>query len=389
MTFTKNIEDLDFNDLKFLLDNKIPESDILDYKEEIVDDNELLKHVNAFANTRGGHIIFGISESGKGGYPTAINGLDPATINKERMEQIILSNIVPRLHVKLCIIENIENNNYVLIMQIPDSAYKPHYNNKNNKFYKRFEFESAPMVEQEISDMYKNRFHTYEEMEDYLNKIMYDNDQEKILLQIIVIPTNLDRRLIDTTNYEEFEWLDPNVVNPQPAGFDFAPHHGFLRSRPKPFTHGLVCNDEKTSLHIHRNGCIQFVRDVGYEVSDYEDTCLLQYPILGVRIMHVLQFAQSVLSRYNYFGEVKILVNLKSLDKNLGVYLSSNFYSSGLQSMNGNKIKIEREYPLDHLKTNFSNITASIMNEIFNHFGIWNCFLFDNDGQYVKENFYR
>lgn len=226
MIFAKNIEDLVFTDMQSLLDNKIPESDVLDYKEAIVDDNELLKHVSAFANTRGGYIIFGIQESGKGGYPTAITGLDPTTINKERMGQIILSNIVPRLHVKLCIIENNENNNPVLIVQIPDSAYKPHYNNKNNKFYKRFEFESAPMIEQEISNMYKNRFHTYEEIGDYLDKILLDNNQEKILTQIIVIPTNLDRRLIDTTNYKEFEWLDPNVVDPLPAGFDFAPSHG-------------------------------------------------------------------------------------------------------------------------------------------------------------------
>lgn len=164
--------------------------------------------------------------------------------------------------------------------------------------------------------------------------------------------------------------------------------HMDLRSIPKPFAHGLICNDNEASLYIHRNGCIQFVYDVGYEDPDYHDTYLLNYPQLGVKIMHVLQFTQLILSRYNYFGEVKILVNLNSIDKNLGVHLSNLPLGSQLQSMNGNKIKVEREYQIDHLKTDFSKITALIMDEIFNHFGIWTCPLFDNNGQYIVEQFY-
>ncbi len=64
---TKNIDYLEYDDIKSLMDNKMPESDILDYKECIIGDAELTKQVSAFANTHGGHIAFGIKESGKGG----------------------------------------------------------------------------------------------------------------------------------------------------------------------------------------------------------------------------------------------------------------------------------------------------------------------------------
>ena len=113
MTFTKNLDNLEFSDIKSLLDNKISESDILDYKECMIEDGELIKHVSAFANTHGGHIIFGIKESGKGGHPVLLNGLDPKEINKERIEQVILSNIFPRLQIKLKTIDN-ENNNQLI-----------------------------------------------------------------------------------------------------------------------------------------------------------------------------------------------------------------------------------------------------------------------------------
>ncbi len=140
----QNIDDLEYDDIQSLLDNKVTEGYVLDYKECMIDDAELIKHVCAFANSSGGHIVFGVKELGEGGYPVVINGINPKEINKERIESVILSNIFPRLQIKQKIIDN-NNGNQFLIIQIPKSAYRPHFNNKKQKFHKRFQTQSVEM----------------------------------------------------------------------------------------------------------------------------------------------------------------------------------------------------------------------------------------------------
>jgi len=195
----------------------------------------------------------------------------------------------------------------------------------------------------------------------------------------MVIPSSLDRRLIETSDHNNFEWLEPNTLNPQPAGFIFAPNNGFLPSHPRPSSHGISCYDTHTSLNLHRNGCVQYIHDFGYI---REDSAYLQHPILTVRIMHVLQFSHELLTKYNYFGEVRIRISLKSQSTKMGIQISDNFGGESYE-MNGNEIQIDREFSIDYLMSNFSNITASIMDEIFNHFGIWKCHYFDENGDYI------
>ena len=389
MVFTKDISDLTFSDIQSLQTNKISESDLLDYKQNIIEDNDLLKHIAAFANASGGYIIFGVKESGRGGHPVSIHGIDSSNINKERIEQIVLSNITPRIHIRLHTIDHEIHGKQILIVQIPDSQYKPHYNNHNNKFYKRFQFEAVAMTEQEISDMYKSRFHTLEEVEEYLRR--FENflvDGHNMTGQIIVIPSSIDRRLIETSDYRKFEWLDSNTIDPKPSGWAWAPHHGFLPGRPEPFSDGLACKDRTTSITIHRNGCVQYMRDFGYV---NENMVYLQYPILGLRIMHVLQFAQATLSRYNYFGDVRIRVILRSSLNDIGInHPESRLWSRPREfQVRDSVIQVDREFSTEYVKSHYSQVTASIMDEIFNHCGAWKCFLFDEDGNYKMNEFSR
>ncbi|MFW6110699.1 MAG: helix-turn-helix domain-containing protein [Thermoproteota archaeon] len=54
MVFIKRLKDLKFQDIERLETDKICESQILDYKEQMISDNKLIKHISAFANTEGG-----------------------------------------------------------------------------------------------------------------------------------------------------------------------------------------------------------------------------------------------------------------------------------------------------------------------------------------------
>jgi predicted HTH transcriptional regulator len=74
--FKKPLSEVEFPDIHKLKDAKIEESEILDYKEQMISDDKLVKHVTAFSNTSGGDLIFGIKESGSGGYPVDILGIE-------------------------------------------------------------------------------------------------------------------------------------------------------------------------------------------------------------------------------------------------------------------------------------------------------------------------
>ena len=382
----KSIEDISHLDIQSLLDNRIDESDILDYKAEMIKKDNLMKHVCAFANTRGGDIIFGVKESGKGGYPTEIHGLDTSSINNEEIEQIILTNIVPRLDVKIKIIKIPDSPRSILLIRIPDSYLKPHQNNINKKFYRRFQFESSEMTEQEVCDSYRKRFRNHDSVEQYITKIsdlkIELTSTDTIKANIIIIPSNIEHRLIETSDYEKFKWFRSIKMCPNVC---YASSASFLPSPLEPFSYGLISNQSNpnklTQVRIHRNGCIQRVE---YFTGKKSDENYFPSSYFAVRLMQSLQFTNKTLQNYNYFGDVKIVVTITCPSKNI-LKLEDDFLQSKypLDKIN---CKIEREYALQYVETSYEEITSSMMNEIFNHYGVVRSDMFDESGKIISNN---
>ena len=87
-------------DLELLIQQQMQESLHLDYKRSASlsksGQKEIPKDVSAFANSDGGLIIYGIEESGH--LPVCIDeGFSNSDITRETIEEIILSNISPRI----------------------------------------------------------------------------------------------------------------------------------------------------------------------------------------------------------------------------------------------------------------------------------------------------
>ena len=374
MVFLKPLEDLKFADIEGLKTNRICESQILDYKEQLLVDNKLLKQVSAFANTQGGFLVFGVKETGKGGYPKKILGIDNSQINKERLEQIILGNIQPRLNVKVQPIEHQDASKTIIVIQIPDSYLKPHMNTRDNKFYKRYNFEALPMTEIEVSDTYRRRFTGYQEVKSYISELLQLEGfiTPQIVGQIIVIPTILTR-LVGTSDMKEFEWM--NKLN-------FKPKYHKIPTSPTPSCNGVRCQagdkDGRAfeKLEIHRNGCVHYTAYFG--VMGEENMIFLDDDFCR-KLLQILRFASALYQRYNYFGDVKITCNLQ------GVKDSWITRVDALHRIRGNscqvgKITILREFPTNIVESKYEYVTSEIMNEIFNCYGFEKCPLFDDEG---------
>jgi predicted HTH transcriptional regulator len=113
----------------------------LDYKESPAIDkakrHEIAKDVSAFANSDGGILIYGVIENNN--LPVAKDtGVDHTKYSREWLEQIISSNITPRIDgIRIAPIP-ISTARSLYAVEIPKSLRAPHQA-PDKKYYKRSE----------------------------------------------------------------------------------------------------------------------------------------------------------------------------------------------------------------------------------------------------------
>ena len=137
-------------DIYNLIDGKIKESQILEYKRELDKSNEkIARDISAFANTIGGIIIYGICE--KNNIPINLHWIVNEGV-KERIENVILSHVQPRI--ETYVIRDIANpanhSEAIFVVIVPESPDAPHM--ANNRYYKRHSFQSLPMEDHEVKN---------------------------------------------------------------------------------------------------------------------------------------------------------------------------------------------------------------------------------------------
>ena len=378
MLFKKPLPQVEFSDIQKLQDGKIEESLILDYKKEMISDDKLIKHITAFSNTSGGFLVFGVEESGRGGYPKDIPGIE-ASVNVERLEQIIISNIRPRIGVQFSNKIDIPNSDRIcLIICIPEGQNRPYYDMKSHQYYKRYNFEAAPMDEHEVESLYQKRFFGTSKLAKYVEDVilfhkskLLDHLPERIDGHIIVTPMRIDDRIIDTSDKEQIK------TNFDPDKMRFDPDSGrrYLRNIAEPSRYGIKSIGKYSNIEVHRNGLVHFARVYGHFNEDV-NTKIIDAKALASELLQTIQFADVIYSTYEFMGKVKIMIRvMNTLNSKIargGPFMHYEMYLK----CDAEEIHIEREWDSWRLREDYLGIGKSIMDEFSNYYGSWDADMF-------------
>ena len=128
---TKSLLSIRESDLQSLVDDEVREDATLEYKSQLQigstgEKKEFLFDVSAFANSRGGHLIFGIKE--QHGAAKELVGIAVANpdAERDRIENLIRNGIEPRIPGLGIAMVKLTNGKYCIVIHIPQSWAKPH-----------------------------------------------------------------------------------------------------------------------------------------------------------------------------------------------------------------------------------------------------------------------
>lgn len=174
--------------LESLIQNQVEESIELDYKSAAAIDNtpqrktEIAKDVSAMANSAGGIIIYGVKEydgQDKKHLPKEIDPIDRKNFSREWLEQVIQSNIQPKIKNVIITPIPISDDNVVYKVVIPQSTTAHQANDK--KYYKRYNFMSVAMEDYEIRDIMNRQKNPNIIMEFEIEECSYERKRNVVI----------------------------------------------------------------------------------------------------------------------------------------------------------------------------------------------------------------
>lgn len=203
-------------DLEILIKDKVEESLHLEYKAAGSLHNsdgkktEIAKDVSAMANSDGGVIIYGISEfsdSLKKQLPEKISPVIRNEFSKEWVENVINSNISPRIDGLVITPIPLENEQEVVyVVEIPKST-TAHQNTKDFKYYRRYNFSVLPMLAHEIQDVMNRSKHPEVILEFIIEKYTYTRTRKVVESELAKYQNAIPKTIVQTSLHEESTFI--------------------------------------------------------------------------------------------------------------------------------------------------------------------------------------
>lgn len=397
-TIDKDIKNITKEDLKNLVRNHKQEDSFLDFKRDLygktdTDKKELLKDVSAFANGSGGEIIIGIEEDNYSQAKT-LCGFTTTNISveKNRIEQIIMNGLEPKLDTFKVRYIHIGNHKFVMIIRIEHSPLFPHMVSfqRFNKFYIRKSDKNL------LLDVYELR-NLFLKSENFMQEIRkYNQDKIKNILEKNAILPTIDapKILINFIPFDAFTrqtYLDLAKSNlkinfpEQRINFD-----GLL---------AYQMNDKGINSYaqIHRNGIIEFLSSSN-KVFDIINNPFVIANNLATEKLKIIYGEKNGFEYYLIRKSYEFINILKKLKVQTPIYIFISIIDAkGYRILykNNNEEKITNaidrnilsipELELKRYDNDLKSIIRMAFNMIWNACGEKESINFDNQGKWLGE----
>lgn len=397
-TIDKDIKNITKEDLKNLVRNHKQEDSFLDFKRDLygktdTDKKELLKDVSAFANGSGGEIIIGIEEDNYSQAKT-LCGFTTTNISveKNRIEQIIMNGLEPKLDTFKVRYIYIGNHRFVMIIRIEHSPLFPHMVSfqRFNKFYIRKSDKNL------LLDVYELR-NLFLKSENFMQEIRkYNQDKIKNILEKNAILPTIDapKILINFIPFDAFTrqtYLDLAKSNlkinfpEQRINFD-----GLL---------AYQMNDKGINSYaqIHRNGIIEFLSSSN-KVFDIINNPFVIANNLATEKLKIIYGEKNGFEYYLIRKSYEFINILKKLKVQTPIYIFISIIDAkGYRILykNNNEEKITNaidrnilsipELELKRYDNDLKSIIRMAFNMIWNACGEKESINFDNQGKWLGE----
>jgi hypothetical protein len=400
----KSLAEWTAQDVLDLVDERVPESERLDYKEALPlakpsDRAEVAKDFSGLANAQGGLLIYGVSEDDSDEpLPEAITPI-PSEGQQTKVEDIVDNAVFPKLDYE-CRTLPFEDGSLLLALIAPRSG-GPHMVQayRQNRYYVRRGTRTVPMTEAEVRDAY----------------VQADQRSRDVLARLAGLPlvgrftrTRIEDQAFLMARGKEPKWIPitcvvtapidapPELFTPEllrPEGFR-EPHERYVQQRRSVVpiaefrldANGLVAQVTHTDadelvahrVFFYRVGVCEWARRYGVP-----DDLAIPSTTFAWDTYNALTYFAAVYDQVNYHGRIAIWVRIENAE-NARLAIDRRLLDFAPDRPAGYEfVQAERDVAVDDLLEDPLPTVHDLMTRIWQYFGHGHCALFTEDGSWV------
>jgi len=362
-----------------LITRKAPESDVLDYKQQLSvdlkDDRvELGKDVSSFANERGGALLYGVPEVRVGDVPIPADldkcGMPPISAKPADLENILLDTVrpvLPELDIRPLTLPA-EKPIPVLFIYHPRSWNFPHMiqGYSHGRYYRRSNYRAVIMTEQEVEAAYSARRATILNAQAFFDKgTLSQFPPTGYFIRITACPvqTIACRRIMEEKEFRI--WLSQNI--PGGRRGDWIPFLDGVRF--VSYAKGAL-NGKQLEYRIFHNGAVSFTFDLQGMVTDHLDLGIIEAALKD----HFFIPCSKAFDGLRVYGPIVLEIKLRAF-KALTAFVKADVWFAdpevGMSILGQDEITFQEETSVGEIQSNMTAVLNRVMDRLAGAFGLW------------------